>query len=476
MHVANRYTTLFATVDLLQSFALSSMPVQTVSYAQQSVTHMTDMIDSVSVSLPCALYDLLHWEAQLERERQQQMAIVQRQSSAPLPLTSALTSDVTAAADSGRSHTAPPSQDRSATSAAFVMIWSHFQHLFTSRLHPFGHALALFVSDTNRRIMQKIDGHNSSTGKTTTDSIESSLNRTTSSSETSLPLSSLSFSSSSSSSSSSTSSSSSCEEYMTYLLYSIRSFLTSHYTNIITSYPHLQETIICRKIAYYTLKSIVYDSLSVTLFQLYQYIYMKQDELVMLRLNTLKQHFFIKTSSSYTPTNSDRNSSNSSNSNNSNMSYNRSISNDSSSSSSSTILLADSSSACIVEALRHVFDSKSISDKFSRLVIVCKDIATMTINSSADVTATIMSSSIHQDEVINKFIHYLIPLTTISTDTTTDHHHHHHHHHHQQQHHSHYRLYSTTRLMYDLMDEFITNDEQRFYLNLFMQTINTLSM
>ena len=302
--------------------------------------------------------------------------------------------------------------------------------------------------------MEKIKGNISAT---TTDSIESSLHRATSSLETLLP------------SSSSSSSSSACEEYITYLLDSIRSFLTCHYTNVITSYPHLHETIICRKIAYYTLKSIVYDSLSVTLFQLYQYIYNQQDELVLLRLNTLKQHFFIKTSSSYISTNTN-------NSSNSNMSHNMNISSDSSSSSSSTsssssssMLLPDTSSACIVEALRHVFDSNSISDKFSRLVIVCKDIATTTMNNSEHVTATIMSSSLHQDEVMNKFIHYLIPLTTtVGVDTTDEYH--------QQQHQSHYHLYSTTRLIYDLMNEFITNDEQRFYLNLFMQTINTLSI
>jgi len=76
------------------------------------------------------------------------------------------------------------------------------------------------------------------------------------------------------------------QSYLHHHITLLRSFIQLHYHLIVASYPLLSSTAMCRKICYYILQSIVYDSLSQTLLSLYEDVYHDEDEWMVDRLRT----------------------------------------------------------------------------------------------------------------------------------------------------------------------------------------------
>ena len=257
------------------------------------------------------LPDILELDAQIKREKEEEERQLQQQRKDETAAgDSAWLTTPTAAHKSPGSLWSPPSpaavdsplsppraggvRGRSPYLSGLEHVKIHFRQLLLSSSHPYGFALQSFIQhmqDERGDKMRRWLAEEKARRRREKEEQLSSAAKTGSGSRAEEPLLLAAASSSSSPRAAygeqledDSLDRSLCQSYLQHAMTLLRSFIAHHYRLMLSSYPLLAATSLCRKVAYYVLQSIVYDSLSRTLSNLYEDVYSAEDDWMLEKL------------------------------------------------------------------------------------------------------------------------------------------------------------------------------------------------
>jgi hypothetical protein len=150
------------------------------------------------------------------------------------------------------------------SNSALLAVKSHFRDMFCNGNHPVGRAILVFIThtqDENRHkfiLAAKLQLHSNNHGRNShnNENNDDFLRRWS-------------------------------KDYLLTQLESIKSFASYHYRLILSVYPSLERTSIIRKVAFYILNSILYDSLSKTLLNLYGEVFAQENEWINTKISAI---------------------------------------------------------------------------------------------------------------------------------------------------------------------------------------------